>query len=343
MKKRSIFIIFFLMLLLLFVGGYLKINKIIKHPFKGNEENVIIKVKNGETLYSVLDSLNEKKAIENEYVIKWYIKKYNLDTVIKPGSYTFVKEISLDNFIKDLNSGKYNENAIKVTIPEGYNIEQIGKVLEDKGIITKENFLVSCKEYNLPQYIKRDGSRKYALEGYLFPDTYNFEKNMQGKAVIDMMLKQFEAILNDIQKKNNKNLSNEDIDRSITLASIVEREADKDADKPKIASVFYNRLSKKMPLQSDVTVLYAYGVTNINELSADGILHYNKLSIQSPYNTYYVNTLPAGPICNPGRISIEAAINPDKTSFYYFVATKDGVFFSQTMQEHDAIVKKYNP
>lgn len=341
MKKIFLLIFSFALIESLLLGSvYYKIFYSLKHPFP-NACKLQVEVKNGDNLYSIIDTLARKKEISNARLIKMYIKYSKMDTRIKTGSYVFQPNLTISKFVSNLNKGLYDENAVKITIPEGFNIKQIAKVLEEKGVISQSDFIQSAQEYTLPSFIKNDSKRMYTLEGFLFPDTYYFEKKMKGKDIIDMMVKRFEYVMNEIKKKDNKNLSDDDIDKNIILASMIEKEADKDEDRPKIASVFYNRLSAKMPLQSDVTVLYAYGVTNIYDLSADGILHTNKLDIKSPYNTYYVNTLPEGPICSPGRASIEAAINPDKTPYYYFVATKVGVLYSKTEKEHNDYVNKY--
>lgn len=341
MKKIFLLIFSFALIESLLLGTvYYKIFDSLKHPFLNNGK-LQVDVKNGDNLNSIIDSLDKKKEINNAGLMKIYIKYSKMDSRIKTGSYVFQQKLTISKFVNNLNKGLFDENTVKVTIPEGFNLKQIAKTLESKGVISQSDFIESCTSYTLPAFIKNDASRTYTLEGFLFPDTYNFRKNMKGKDVIDMMVKRFEYVISDIEKKDNKNLSTDEIDKNLIIASMIEKEADKDEDRPKIASVFYNRLSAKMPLQSDVTVLYAYGITNIYELSTDGILHTNKLSLKSPYNTYYVNTLPEGPICNPGRASIEAAINPAKTDYYYFVATKDGVLYSKTEKEHNDYVNKY--
>lgn len=226
------------------------------------------------------------------------------------------------------------DNIVKVTIPEGFDIEHIAKTLDEKGIISKDEFLTSCKEYTLPSYIKKDSKRKYELEGYLFPDTYEFKKNTGGREIIDIFLNRFEYVINDIEKSNNMTMEDGKLDEIITMASIVEKEVKMEDERGKAASVFYNRLKKGMKLQSCATVLYALGYHK-DKLSN------NDLKVKSPFNTYIVKALPEGPICCPGKASIIAALKPNKTNFLYFVSNNDGTHtFTSSYKEFLNVKKK---
>jgi len=220
----------------------------------------------------------------------------------------------------NLKEGIYDNRPIKVTIPEGYNIDEIGNKLEKQGIIKKEDFIKSIKEYKTPSFVKEDKNRKYSLEGYLFPDTYEFFKGMQGDKIIDKMLDRFNYVIKEIEKENNIKIKDEDMDKLISMASVIEKEAEKDAERGKVASVFYNRIDKKMKMESCATVLYALGYHKDK-------LYYKDLKIKSPYNTYLNTGLPIGPICSPGKNSIKAALNPEKTDYLYFVSKNNGTHF----------------
>ena len=232
-----------------------------------------------------------------------------------------------------LNKGIKDDEIVKVVIPEGYDVEHIAAALDKKGIISKADFIKSCKEYKLPDFIKSDVRRKYALEGYLFPDTYEFLKGTDGKEIIDVMLKRFSNVIDNIKKETGKNISNEDLDKIIIMASIVEKEVERQDERGKAASVFYNRLNKDMKLQSCATVLYALGVHKDK-------LYYNDLKIDSPYNTYIVKGLPVGPISCPGIECIKAAINPEKTNYLFFVSKNDGTHFFSDNEKKFLEVKK---
>ncbi len=177
--------------------------------------------------------------------------------------------------------------------------------MEKQGIIKKEDFIKSIKEYKGPSFVKEDKNRKYSLEGYLFPDTYEFFKGMQGDKIIDKMLDRFNYVIKEIEKENNIKIKDEDMDKLISMASVIEKEAEKDDERGKVASVFYNRIDKKMKMESCATVLYALGYHKDK-------LYYKDLKIKSPYNTYLNTGLPIGPICSPGKNSIKAALNPEK-------------------------------
>jgi UPF0755 protein len=310
---------------------YSDASSIIKQPFIVEGDTIEVTVKTGDSLNGVINSLYEDKKLGNAYLIKWYIKKYKLNTNIKPGTYTFSKDITIENFIKGLGEGKYNENAIRVTIPEGYDIEGIASLLQDKGIIEKEKFLQSVKEYALPGYIKADAKRKYQLEGYLFPDTYEFVKGMKGNDVINIMVKNFEKVQKEIEQKIGRTLDTNELDKLLIMASIVEREAELASERPIVASVFFNRIKINMKLQSCATVEYALGVHKTVYTLKD-------LEVQSPFNTYLVSGLPVGPICNPGKSSILAAAEPAKTDYLFFVSKFDGTkthFFSKDYAEFE--------
>ncbi|MBE6044178.1 endolytic transglycosylase MltG [Clostridium thermopalmarium] len=306
-KLKGIFIV--LVVLTLFSLGFYAV-KSIRHPFTATTDSISVVVNDGDSLFNVIGNLRSQKLIKNSSIIKLYVKGKKLDTKIKPGEYDVDSDISIEEFVKILNSGSKAKNIVKITIPEGYTIEDIAEVLEKNGIITKENFIKSCKEYKLPKYIKSNSKVLYGLEGFLFPDTYELKRGSSGKDIINKMLTRFENIIEDIKNKNRKEISN--ISEVITLASIIEKEARIDEDRAKIASVINNRLKKDMKLEVDATVLYAIGEHKEK-------LYYKDLKINSPYNTYKVKGLPPGPICSPGRLSIEAALNPDNTNYIFYV------------------------
>lgn len=320
-KKPFKIICVILIIVLTAVLGFVYKEKRVKdHPLKASSGRVAITVANGDDLSIVIEKMKNNNLLQNAFLTQYYINNMKFNSKVKPGNYTFSSPITLDRLVQDLNNGIFDEIPIKVTIPEGYSIEQIAVLLDSKGVIKKADFLQSCKDYVLPNYIKVDTKRKYALEGFLFPDTYEFLKDSQGKLVIDRMLKQFEAVLKDIELKNNVTVKNEDIDKIVTMASIVEKEIETPAERGMAASVFYNRLKINMKLQSCATLLYAMGIHKDKLLNTD-------LSYPSPYNTYVVYGLPLGPISNPGRDCLLAAIKPSNTNYLYFDSNNDGTHF----------------
>lgn len=336
MKGKNLFKVFLscLVAIALISGGvFYYRSEVIKHPLKPNEKKVQFTVNNGENLSDVINTLNDKKIIKSKYFITQYINRNRINQSIKPGVYSFSENIPLEKLIRYLNKGIKDDETVKVVIPEGYDVEHIAAALDKKGIISKADFIKSCREYKLPDFIKSDSRRKYALEGYLFPDTYEFLKGTDGKEIIDVMLKTFSKAIDNIQRETGKNMSSEELDKIITMASIVEKEVDRKDERGKAASVFYNRLSKDMKLQSCATVLYALGIHKDK-------LYYNDLKVNSPYNTYIVKGLPVGPISCPGVECIKAAIKPEKTSYLFFVSKNDGTHFFTDNEKKFLEVKK---
>ena len=169
---------------------------------------------------------------------------------------------------------------------------------------------------------------KYPLEGYLFPATYDFEEKTPSlETIVTAMLKQTEKVLQEYEAQMTEQEFS--THKLLTMASLLEEEATEKVDRSKIASVFYNRLDKGMPLQTDPTVLYAKGKHSER-------VYYKDLEINSPYNTYKFKGLPPGPIANAGKASIKAALEPEKTKYLYFLATPEGdVLYSKTLAEHN--------
>lgn len=290
-----------------FVYNFQSINK------KPLTSQVEFEVNEGDTLNNVLTKLSDNKNLRNELFVKISMKVFGYDTNIKPGKYSFSEETSLGDFITKLNQGVISDDYVRVTIPEGYSIEAIGEALENSDLMfTKNDFLNAVKKYELKSYMKNDNNRRYKLEGFLFPDTYHFDKDSTPNVVIDTMIKRFEEVFNNLQKEENIVIDQDKIDEIVTLASIVEREIIHDEERPKAASVFQNRLDVGMPLQSCATVIYALG-------KHKEVLYYSDLEVESKYNTYKYGGLPIGPISAPGKESLRAAINPDNTEYLYFI------------------------
>ncbi|URZ16099.1 endolytic transglycosylase MltG [Clostridium felsineum] len=328
--KNKIYISLFLVIVLIGTAAiYFKHS--MDYPFKVKND-VSFYVKNGDNLNSVTNRLASNNIIKSKVFLKAYIKYNKVPGDIKPGLYSIKKGESMKKFLQDIAQGNFSNDYVKVTIPEGYDVDEIASLFDKKGLIKKDDFINACKNYNIPSYIKNDNARKYKVEGYLFPDTYEFKKGTKGEDLINTMIKRFNEVIKEAEKNTNKSAS--DIDQTIIMASIIEREAEIDKDRPVIASVFFNRLKIKMKLQSCATVEYALG-HHKNKLSNED------LKIKSNYNTYLVDGMPEGPICSPGKASIEAALNPANTNYIYFVSNNDRTHsFTNNYQEFLKIKKK---
>lgn len=225
-------------------------------------------------------------------------------------------------------------DLISVTVPEGYTLVRISWLLEEKGICTSDAFIEATQNYDLSSNpllsdVRAAENVCFPLEGYLFPATYEFEKNTEPKAVIDEMVAAFAARITDSMKAKAQSMGYS-IHEILTMASIIEKEAYTAEQRTLIASTLYNRLDDGMKLQCDVTVKYCTGVIELQY--PDQIDHYKYY-----YNTYRCGGLPAGPICNPGLSSINAALNPDDTDYLYFVIDTEPPYesrFAATYEEH---------
>jgi UPF0755 protein len=291
--------------------------KIIQHPIKSGKD-VYVAVKSGDTLYSILDDLNQNGTIRNSSIIKFYIKNKEVNVSVHPGKFFVPMDVTVLELINILSTVGKDEEIVKVTIPEGLDINSIANLLQEKGIINKEKFIESCKNYKLPTYIVENENRRFNLEGFLFPATYDLKVGMVGNEIIKLMLDKFYSTINEIHKEKPIDMKN--LDNIIIMASIIEGEASDKSERDKVASVFFNRLEREMKLQSCATVLYSLGKHKEKLYNKD-------LEVKSPYNTYIVPGFPVGPICSPGKEAIKAALTPAKTNYLYFVSNNDGTHF----------------
>ncbi len=214
----------------------------------------------------------------------------------------------------------------KITIPEGYDIYDIANTLEKHSICKAEDFI---KFANSPEIAKKYGIKTYTMEGFLFPDTYYFSKNTHPIKIIDTMFKNFlkktELLRAQLEEKGMT------LEEWVIIASMIEKETGINEERPLVSSVINNRIKKGMPLQIDPTVIYALKRRG----EWNGKLTKKHLQLEDPYNTYYYRGLPPSPICNPGIKSLEAALNPAKTNYLYFVSMGNGRHvFSSSYKEH---------
>lgn len=262
-------------------------------------------IKTGEHTQEIASNLKKEGFIKSD---SWFILYAKIKRqTIQAGIYQLSSSQGLIGIYDTVTGSQAKEYY--VTIPEGWRVTQIDEYLSEKKVINAGE---------LTLYASSD-------EGYLFPDTYRFLPDSEASQIR-------KDLINNFNKKTADLKPNRD---TIILASIVEREAKFDEDRPKIAAVYLNRLEKQMKLEADPTVQYAKG-------SWDGIKVSDYRSVKSPYNTYLYAGLPPGPICNPGLKSIEAVLYPDKNDYLYFFHLKDGhAVYSNTLEEHQANLKKY--
>lgn len=284
--------------------------KIVDTPLKIKDEE-IIEVAEGDSFYGVLNKLSEEDKIKNEFLVKLYLKIRGIKPEVLAGTYKLDKSMTLDEIITLLSSDS-TVGKIYITIPEGYTIDDIAEELEENNICSSEDFISSVKNYDLPAYVSNNPSKRYNLEGFLFPDTYGFNENENADFVVMTMINRFEEVWQELVESLNLSIADDEIEKIVNVASIIEKEAVVDSERSLISSVIYNRIEIGMPLQIDATVIYSYGY-HIEKM------YERHLEIDSPYNTYMYYGLPIGPISNPGRASLMAALKPEKTDYLYYL------------------------
>ena len=282
----------------------------------------------------IASELENRHLIRNAWVFSYLARTGQVDAKLKPGEYKLSAALSPQDIINKLLKGPDIE-ILKVTIPEGFTTEQIITTLVQKGLGTKEAYAKVMAADTFPYSFLKDAPEgPHRLDGFLFPDTYYLAKDMTPHAVIDKMLERFGKEITPDTESQLKAMKFS-IRQWVILASIVEKEAVKETDRPLIASVFLNRLAKKMKLESCATIQYILGTPKPKLYDKD-------LQIPSPYNTYLHAGLPPGPIASPGHASLDAVLHPAQSDYLFFLAKSDGYHvFAKTFEEHLENQRKY--
>lgn len=339
-KTKNIILITILIINIIIILGLFY----VLSPVGGSSKDISFVVKDGEGMRDIAQNLKEEDLIKSRKVFLAYAAVHDKRKVYA-ATYKLNKHMSLGKIVNTLNEGGKNSNEFSLTFKEGLNMRGIAKVIANNTNNRTADVYKTAndKEYidqliNKYWFITKDVKKQgiyYSLEGYLFPDTYNFlSKDVTVKEIFDEMLKRTNEKL--APYKGSIEKSKYSVHEIITLASILELEALDKNSRSDVAGVFYNRLNKKMPLGSDVTTYY--GVKK--DMNSD--LTESELASSNSYNTRNMNMggkLPVGPVSNPGIESISAAINPTKHKYYYFVADKNGkVYLAKTNAEHEKII-----
>lgn len=294
-----------------------------------NPKGIVVVIPKGATFHAVADSLTKNGVLRNRWSFVFAGRILGLTKSIRVGKYLFASGLSNAQILDDISKGK-SRIVTAVTIPEGWRLEQIAKRYQRELGIDAQVFLQLCHDTT---FIRRYNISARSLEGYLLPDTYAFYWQPEEEEIIDRMVRAFLVFYSDSLHLRTKEL-NATQHQILTLASIVEAESMNDAERARIAGVYWNRLRKKMRLEADPTVQYAIGM--------ERRLLYSDLDINSPYNTYRRIGLPPGPINNPGRNSILATLYPEHHNYLYFVADGYGNHrFAATYSEHQRNVYQY--
>jgi len=289
----------------------------------------IVLIKPGQNFKSFSERLHKDGIIKEPHKFNLLARIKGYDKKVKAGEYLISATMSPNKIFQIILSGK--GILYKLTVPEGYNLNQIASNVAKAGLGKEEDFLRAALDSSL---VHKEGIDAETFEGYLFPDTYYFPKSMTPEMIIATMVNMFRSVFTTAFKEQAKELGLS-IHQIVTLASIIEKETGDPEERDIISSVFHNRLKKNMRFESDPTVIY--GIKDF-----DGDIKKIHLETPTPYNTYLIHGLPPGPITSPGLKAIEAALYPADTDFLYFVSKKDSThMFSTNIGDHDRAVRKY--
>ncbi len=289
----------------------------------------IVNIPTGVSFRVVTNILIKKGIIRDSRgldLLAWLTGSYRS---VKAGEYELSPSMSAYQVLNILVKGRVKEYVI--TFPEGYNIKEMARTLASKGLVDEKEFITKAGDRKFARSLGLPGP---TFEGYLFPDTYRFTRNMGVEEIIRKMTERFKTIYDEKFQSlaRKRGMTTKEV---ITLASIIEKEAGSRREMRDISAVFHNRLKRGYRLESDPTVIY--GISGF-----DGNLTRKHLRTWTPYNTYLIYGLPPGPIASPGKTAIEAALNPSPTDYLYFVSKNDGTHhFSRTLREHNMAVERY--
>lgn len=296
------------------------------------ERLINVKIREGLSTAEIADRLAEKDIIDSTLKFRFLARIYGYDDKLRPGSYTFTLGMSEEEVFAKLLTGE--KKLVQFTVPEGFGVKEIAARLQSLDLVDKAEFLKAAENFAPYEYMQKHKNVFYASEGFLFPDTYTVESDVEIEEILSLMANTFDEKLTPSMREQavKMDLSIYDL---ITLASLVEREVRFPEDRAIVAQVLLKRLRMNMPLQTDATLQYLMETPKEEVSIAD-------TEIDSPYNTYQHVGLPPGPIANPGMASIEAVLHPADTDYLYFVADRQGHnHYAHTYEEHLNLVNKY--
>ena len=334
-KKRILkrfFIIISILLIALSVSGLIFIHYLksfSKEPANPDASEITFIIERGDTLSIVSQKLENKGVISESELFGIYALLKDQAKNLKAGEYALSGADTPRRILEIITQGKVK--LYRLTVPEGLNLFETGTLAEKAGFGTREAFILAAES---TEFTRSLGIRAKTLEGYLFPETYYFPKSADEKDVIREMVRRFQKVYTDEWKERTRKIGFK-VHEIVTLASIIEKETGEASERPVISSVFHNRLDRGMRLESDPTVIY--GIEDF-----DGNITRGDLRTPTPYNTYVIKGLPPGPIANPGKMSLRAALYPADTEYVFFVSKNDSTHkFSKTLKEHNRAVRKY--
>lgn len=308
-------------------------------PTGEGEKEVVFTVKKGEGVYNISHKLRKVGLIRSSRLFQLVCKIKGATYKLKAGVYKLHNGMNMLEIIDILEKGKIYE--LKITIPEGYDIYDIAKMLKNKGLISKEEEFLSVVSDK--ELLKKYGIPGETAEGFLYPDSYYIPYTQHLsledlRNLVENMIKNFYTKIPRYKIINMEKITGWNFYKILTLASIIEKEASLEHERPLVSAVFHNRIKKRMYLQADPTVIYMLKRKGLYR----GNISASHLKQKDPYNTYTTFGLPPGPICNPSLSSILAAVYPADVDYLYFVSKNDGSHvFSSDLKTHQEMVYKY--
>jgi len=298
------------------------------------EREVTFTIESGENVSTVAYHLKRIGLITDPELFRRIVQYWEADGDIQAGVYSLQPNMTMEEIMRELQHGRMPTTT--VTIPEGWRIEQIAALLEESGIVPAQEFSHAAMFVGSDYDFLRDRppSSSTSVEGFLFPDTYQFPEQVSAQRIVAIMLQNWDERIPDevLQEVDDLDMSLYEV---VTLASIVEREVVVPEERPLVAGVYLNRLEQGMYLQSDPTVQYAKGYNEETERWWNPMIQEEAITVVSPYNTFLNEGLPPGPICNPGLRSIKAVLEPEASDYLFFYAKGDGSHvFAVTYEEH---------
>ena len=348
MKKKELIIIIIMVVIILIAGGaFLWYNLQLKPTNNPDSKETTIVIESGMSTEQILEELKKQELINNVFAAKIFIKLNDIKG-LQAGKYTLSSSMSLEELLNQITEGKVKDEKVKITFPEGKNMRWYAKEIAANTNNTEQDVydLLKDKEYlksliNDYWFLTDEILNEdiyYPLEGYLYPDTYNFkDKDVSVKTIFKTLLDQEKKVLDEYREKIEK--SKYSVHQILTIASIVELEGSSSVERSGIASVIYNRLKSNMSIGSDVTTYYAIKV-DMSERN----LYSAEINAYNPYNTRGPNMagkLPVGPISSVSTSSISATLDYGGTDYLYFVSDSNGkIYFSKTYEEHQSKIKE---
>ena len=343
MKKSRLIIALFIAIAVLAAACFFFYNSGIGAADPGDDELITVSIPSGSSASAIVDILDENGLVKNKTMAKLHVRIGGYDS-LQANSYLFRRNMTLPEIMEAINTGDFeylSKNAF--TVIEGATIPQAAESISENMPFTRNELIEKWsdraylnklidKYWFLSEEILKD-EIMYPLEGYIYPETYIVtSENPTPEEVTEMILDMTDKILS--ERKDEIASMDMTVHEFLSLAAIVESESLFENDRPIIAGVFINRLKKEMPLQSDITVLYALQEKRVN-------VTYKDLEVDSAYNTYMHAGLPAGPVCSPSAPAMDDVLHYEKSDYLYFFATKDGkVIYSKTLAEHEKAVNE---